>query len=72
MARDDDDIFGAPPRKPASRHEIGQSLDALSVQELDDRIAALRSEIERLEEARRAKQASASTAAAFFRPGKPG
>jgi uncharacterized small protein (DUF1192 family) len=66
LAGDNDEIFGAPPRKTASSHEIGQSLDDLSVQEIDERITALRAEITRLE-ARRAKQASLSAAAAFFK-----
>ena len=61
LAGDNDEIFGAPPRKAASSHEIGQSLDDLSVQEIDERITALRAEI-----TRRAKQASLS-AAAFFK-----
>ena len=65
LAGDNDEIFGAPPRKAASSHEIGQSLDDLSVQEIDERITALRAEITRLE-ARRAKQASLSAAAAFL------
>jgi uncharacterized small protein (DUF1192 family) len=67
MAGDNEDIFGAPPRRAASSHEIGQSLDALSVQELDERIIALQAEIARLEAARGAKQASLSAAAAFFK-----
>ncbi|MCI0468053.1 MAG: DUF1192 domain-containing protein [Beijerinckiaceae bacterium] len=66
MARDEDDIFGAPPRK-APRHEIGQKLDDLSVEELAERIEVLRGEIARLEDARVAKQASRSAAAAFFK-----
>jgi uncharacterized small protein (DUF1192 family) len=66
LAGDNDEIFGAPPRKAASSYEIGQSLDDLSVQEIDERITALRAEITRLE-ARRAKQASLSAAAAFFK-----
>ena len=67
MAGDDEAIFGAPPRRPSSMHEIGQNLDDISVQELDERIAALQAEIKRLEEARAAKQASAGAAAALFR-----
>ena len=66
MAKDDDDGFGAPPRKKAS-HEVGQTLDLLSVDELGERIALLRAEIERLETARAAKEASRAAAAAFFK-----
>ncbi len=68
MAADDDEIFGAPRRKAPPSHEIGQNVDDLSVEELTGRIAILKAEIARLEEARRAKQASAGAAAAFFRP----
>jgi uncharacterized small protein (DUF1192 family) len=67
MARNDEEIFGPQPRKAAPLHEIGQSLDDLSVADIDARIAILRAEIERLESARKAKQASASAAAAFFK-----
>jgi uncharacterized small protein (DUF1192 family) len=67
MASEDEEIFGAPPRKAASSHEIGQRLDDLSVQEITERITALQAEIARLEEARRAKQESLSAAAAFFK-----
>ncbi len=48
-------------------HEIGQPLDALSVAEFDARIALLRAEIERLEQARAAKAASLAAADAFFK-----
>jgi len=68
MAGDNDDFFGAAPRKALSVHEIGQNLDGLSVHELDERIAALRAEVTRLEEARETKQASLRAAAAFFKP----
>ena len=67
MAADSDEVFGAPTRKAATSHEIGQSLDDLSLQEIDERITMLQAEITRLEEARRAKQASASAATAFFK-----
>jgi uncharacterized small protein (DUF1192 family) len=66
MSRDDDDPL-APPRKPPE-HVVGQLLDDLSIEELDLRVALLKSEIERLEKARRAKQASLAGAAAFFKP----
>jgi len=67
MAREDDDPFGmAPPTKPAT-HEIGQPLDTLSVDELGERVALLKAEIFRLEEARVAKQASKLAADAFFK-----
>ena len=63
---DENDPFGAPPRKKAT-HEIGQPLDALSVDEIDERIALLREEIARLDQARVAKQASRQAADSFFK-----
>ncbi|MGH6846406.1 MAG: DUF1192 domain-containing protein [Methylocella sp.] len=69
MAGDNDEIFGSPPRKAAFSHEIGQNLDDLSVREFDERITTLQAEITRLEEARRAKQASLNAAATFFKFG---
>ena len=61
-------------RFSARRHEMlhlltksDRVLDDLSVQEIDERITTLRAEITRLEEARRAKQASLSAAAVFFK-----
>jgi uncharacterized small protein (DUF1192 family) len=65
MAKDEDDVF-APRPAPAS-HVIGQVLDELSVEELGERIAALRAEIERLERARQAKETSRTSAAGFFK-----
>ncbi|WP_375456825.1 DUF1192 family protein [uncultured Methylobacterium sp.] len=59
--RDDEDR-----RRPVI-HEIGQALDALSLDDLDRRIALLHAEIERLEAARKAKQAALGAADAFFR-----
>ncbi len=53
--------------KPKTVHEIGQDLSMLSLAEIDDRIAALRAEIERLAEIRARKDASRSAADAFFR-----
>ena len=62
MASEDDDR----PRKKIS-HEIGQDLSLLSVEELDGRIALLRSEIERLEAASAKKRASKDAANSFFK-----
>lgn len=55
-----------PVRKPV-RHEIGQDLSTLSVHELDERISQLRDEIQRLEGARVAKQASRQAAEGVFK-----
>jgi len=62
MAREDDEQ----PRKAVS-HEIGQDLSMLSVEELSDRIALLRSEIERLEQAMAKKRASRDAANSIFK-----
>jgi len=62
MATEDDDR----PRKKIS-HEIGQDLSLLSVEELAERIALLRSEIERLEAASAKKRASKDAANSFFK-----
>ena len=48
-------------------HEIGQDLALISVQELEQRIALLREEIERLEADIRKKQASRNLADQFFK-----
>ncbi|MDB5569527.1 MAG: hypothetical protein JWN93_710 [Hyphomicrobiales bacterium] len=66
MARTDDDVFGAPPRRKTT-HEIGENLDMLSVDELAERMELLRTEIARLEAARAAKEASRRAADAFFK-----
>jgi uncharacterized small protein (DUF1192 family) len=63
---DDTDPFGAPPKKKLA-HEIGQPLDTLSVDEIDERVALLREEIARLEGARVAKLASRAAADSFFK-----
>jgi uncharacterized small protein (DUF1192 family) len=62
MATEDDDR----PRKKIS-HEIGQDLSLLSVEELNERIALLMSEIERLREAMTKKRASKDAANSFFK-----
>jgi uncharacterized small protein (DUF1192 family) len=54
------------PRKKIS-HEIGQELSLLSVEELAERIALLKAEIERLEAASTKKRASKDAANSFFK-----
>ena len=54
------------PRKKAAI-SIGDDLARLSVDELEERIAALKEEIARVEQAIAAKRASASVADSFFR-----
>lgn len=63
---DDADPFGKP-RKAPVQHDLGQALDALSVDELADRISLLQAEIRRLEEALARKQASRQAADSFFK-----
>jgi len=53
------------PRKKA--HELGEDLSLLSVEELKERVGALKSEIERLEATIRSKEATKSAAETFFR-----
>jgi uncharacterized small protein (DUF1192 family) len=53
--------------KPAARHEIGQDLSQLSLEEIDRRVALLEAEIARLKETRRGKEASRQAAGAFFK-----
>ncbi|HLZ04112.1 MAG TPA: DUF1192 domain-containing protein [Bradyrhizobium sp.] len=62
MPMEDDDR----PKKKIS-HEIGQDLSLLSVEELTERIALLKSEIARLEEAATRKRASKDAANTFFK-----
>jgi uncharacterized small protein (DUF1192 family) len=62
MAVEDDDR----PRKKIS-HEIGQDLSLLSVEELNERIALLAAEAERLREAVTKKRASKDAASSFFK-----
>ena len=62
MAAEDEDR----PRKKIT-HEIGQDLALLSVGELAERIALLQAEIERLQAASTAKQASRNAADRFFK-----
>ncbi|MBN8973956.1 MAG: DUF1192 domain-containing protein [Rhizobiales bacterium] len=62
MASEDDDK----PQKKVS-HEIGQDLSLLSVDELGERIALLKVEIERLDQAMTKKRASKDAANSFFK-----
>lgn len=62
MPMEDDDR----PRKKIT-HEIGQDLSLLSVEELTERIALLKTEIVRLEEAATKKRASRDAANSFFK-----
>lgn len=55
------------PRPKPPVHEIGQDLATLSLAELDERIAALTAEIERLRAARARKEASRSAADSVFK-----
>jgi uncharacterized small protein (DUF1192 family) len=54
-----------PKKKPV--HEIGQDLSLLSVEELAERIAALKAEIARLEASIASKRASRTSADQFFK-----
>ncbi|MGY4498534.1 uncharacterized small protein (DUF1192 family) [Bradyrhizobium sp. GM24.11] len=62
MPMEDDDR----PRKKIT-HEIGQDLSLLSVEELTERIALLKTEIVRLEEAATKKRASRDAANSVFK-----
>ena len=54
-------------RASAKLHEIGQTIDDLSLEELALRIEVLHAEIERLEQARKSKEATRAGAEALFR-----
>jgi uncharacterized small protein (DUF1192 family) len=62
MPIEDDDR----PRKKIT-HEIGQELSLLSVEELNERIALLTTEVERLQAAMTKKRASKDAANSFFK-----
>jgi uncharacterized small protein (DUF1192 family) len=63
---DEESVFGAK-RKAPPVHEIGQNLDDLSAPELGERITLLKAEIERLERAIEARQATRAAASAAFK-----
>ena len=59
-------MFDDEVKKPKA-HEVGMILDAMSVDELTDRIGMLEAEIARLRAAIASKQKSKSAADAFFK-----
>ncbi len=62
------DPFGEELVRPKPEaHVIGQDLSTLSIDELQERIAMLSGEIDRLQQARQQKQASKSAADSFFK-----
>ena len=61
-------LFDGDEPRTSRVHELGQSLDGLSIDDLDRRIAALREEITRLEDDKRAKERTRDAAAAAFKP----
>lgn len=60
-------LFEDEPKKTSRLHEIGQDLSLLSVDELNERVAQLRTEIERLEGELSAKGSTRQAAEALFR-----
>jgi len=60
-------LFDDEPPVRKTIHEIGQDLSLLSVSELDERIAMLQAEIERLKADRERKGDSKAAAEALFR-----
>ena len=64
MAIDLDELL---PRKPKAETVLGQDLSAMSVHELEARIAALEEEIVRTRDALRSRSTTKSAADAFFK-----
>jgi len=64
MAIDLDELM---PRKPKPETVLGQDLSAMSVHELEARIAALEGEIARTRDTLRTKASTKSAADAFFK-----
>jgi len=54
------------PRKPAA-WTVGEDLSSLSIDELTERVEALKTEIDRIEETIAAKRASMGAADSFFK-----
>jgi uncharacterized small protein (DUF1192 family) len=57
------------PRRKPDRHEVGQDLSKLSIEEIDERVELLEREIRRLKEARARKEDTRAAASAFFKLG---
>ena len=64
MAIDLDELM---PRKPKAETIIGEDLSAMSVHELEARIASLEGEIARTKDSLRARTVTKSAADAFFK-----
>lgn len=60
-------IFDDEPVKTPRRHEIGQDISLLSVDELGERIGMLKLEIERIEAELAARDTTKAAAEALFR-----
>ena len=60
-------LFDEDQPKKKTQHDIGSDLSLLSVDELNNRIEILKSEISRLEKERDAKSASKAAAASLFK-----
>lgn len=56
-----------PVKKKLAPHQLGEDLSTLSIEELADRMRALRAEIARIEAAIAEKRRSRETAAGFFK-----
>jgi uncharacterized small protein (DUF1192 family) len=67
MIQEEDDPLALAMRKVVAAHEIGQSVEDLSLDEISVRIEILQREIERLVQMRKAKEDSRAVAAAFFK-----
>lgn len=63
-----DPFFEEIRKKKKAAHDIGEDLSAISIDELEERIALLKSEIERLEEEKSKKSAVKSAADIVFKP----
>jgi uncharacterized small protein (DUF1192 family) len=60
-------MFGDDEIKRPKGHEVGMPIDTMSVEELNDRIAILKAEIARLEQAIAARQKTRSEADSLFK-----